>query len=186
MTVSVRVKISQKQTSFQWWMMNCSIKAFGCKRCCCLKSASSDDIHFICRNKSLAVIKVSLLETVTCISIAFSCRASPWMLFVIYLFVWLFVCLFVFKKMLCWGISFAYSSWMCATLLKAMHCANVSNFNILDTKGSMHYESKDMASDFQMNTFPHFYIFYKQNLVPSTYFRYILRAWKIWNRNVTI
>lgn len=47
---------------------------------------------------------------------------------------------------------------MCATLPTAMCCANVSNFNILDAKGSVHYESKDTATDFQMNTFPHFYI----------------------------
>ncbi len=46
---------------------------------------------------------------------------------------------------------------MYATLPTAMCCANVSNCNILVAKGSVHYESKDKAVNFQRNTFPHFY-----------------------------
>lgn len=155
----VHVNMSERQTSSKRWMMNRSIKAVGCKKWNLphLMTFTSST-----RNKSLTVTIVSFLATVTCISITSSCWSSPWMLFVIYLFVWLFVFVYFSLEILCCGILFAYFSWICATLPTAMCCANVSNFNILVAKGSVHYESKDMAANIQRNTFPqtfpHFYI----------------------------
>ncbi len=48
----VHVDMSERQTSSKRWMMNRSIKAVGCKKSCCLKPASSNDIHLIQKQES--------------------------------------------------------------------------------------------------------------------------------------
>lgn len=62
-----------------------------------------------------------------------------------------FICLCFPEKIVLWHLICMFLQYVPT----AMCCANVSNFNILDAKGSVCYESKNMETAFQMNMFLH-------------------------------